>query len=732
MRVVTHNLHVAICTLQFAIVPSGFLAATRPVSAQTYVPLRVEVDPSASISRSDGPIRLGLHMAWGGAGIFDGRLLIEVRDSEDRVQTAYRLDDLYLSQGVQHVEVMLPASTASGAFDEYSLRMTAFDRGGKELGPLRPAILRIPGGTQRSLVIAVCRSELGQRRRNESDLADALRLDNLLPDYELGSDRKPLMTRSVDVPPGDMPVDPLRLCAFDLLLLGSDALPQLDDRQLAALLGWVRAGGSLFVLIGDESLKRDHVGFLNALSGAADSQPDFLFDSTGRGIYRDGEPLAAPLRLSAGLGAAAVLVTGDGRIDASAGYWPATSAFLWRLRSEHLPSIATTGRWSRDKTIETARRIVPEWELQNYAYAYPYPGGPRPVVADPNDTELILRTRAADLKPAPINGGTGFLTHVMPSGIKVVPLWLIALVLLLYVAVIGPLEYLVLGAFRARKYTWFSFPALTLGFTLFSIVLSNYFMHVADHRQSVIVRDLIDGGRVARENRFELLFTSSSRSMETDVTRGLFSPLRYQDYSGHNLLSYGPYGYPGQQQERRVGAPLIVGRMPSACDIVQAIPQWTPQLNRLLTIPLAEAKSSNATFDWDAAAEFSTEAGRNTLRDRINAAFGRQASIYLYHGAEKFDLAGPKNLFETSYAPATRTVMINGQWTNQQADFLHELCVRPQPGYSAVVWQVAPSGGDRFEDLALLDPTDDSHWLLVVAVREGEGTVLYRRLYHAP
>jgi hypothetical protein len=44
--------------------------------------------------------------------------------------------------------------------------------------------------------------------------------------------------------------------------------------------------------------------------------------------------------------------------------------------------------------------------------------------------------------------------------------------------------------------------------------------------------------------------------------------------------------------------------------------------------------------------------------------------------------------------------------------------------------RVAPHGGDNFEDLALLDPTDPGQWLLVITVADGDNLVLYRHLYH--
>ena len=62
-------------------------------------------------------------------------------------------------------------------------------------------------------------------------------------------------------------------------------------------------------------------------------------------------------------------------------------------------------------------------------------------------------------------------------------------------------------------------------------------------------------------------------------------------------------------------------------------------------------------------------------------------------------------------------------------DFLAETCVRPRIGLFALVSRIAPTGGDNFEDLAVLDATDPHQWLLVVAVEQEGNLLIYRKLY---
>ena len=77
----------------------------------------------------------------------------------------------------------------------------------------------------------------------------------------------------------------------------------------------------------------------------------------------------------------------------------------------------------------------------------------------------------------------------------------------------------------------------------------------------------------------------------------------------------------------------------------------------------------------------------------------------------------------------TSTSPVNGN-DHEPSDFLRDACVRPSRGVFRAVSRVAPHGGDNFEDLALLDPTDRGQWLLVIAVADGDSLLLYRHLYH--
>lgn len=682
---------------------------TAPVVAQTF-PLKVEIEPSSHVSRTGGPIRLDLKYTWGGAGILDGQLAFELREPLGELLGVFRIDDLYLTPGEQRQEVMLPGFRIHGQNQALVLRPIILDRDGEQLAALPPLDLRVPGTEQRSLVVAIFRPDYALGRRAESDLIDSLQMENLVPDYDTGRPMQPVLTRSVSLPAADAPQEPLRYCTYDVVLLPADGLAALNENQLEAVLSWVRAGGAVCVLVDDTPLDGRHAKFLNALAGADDDAPLFLLDSNRSLVYGAAETPDAPLTYHTGLGRGAVIGWNPERLEPGADHWPLTSAFLYRVRKDHLGAIAATGKWDREITFDNVRRHF------------------RDGAANYGDLEEAVRMQASDLSPVPISGGAGLLIYLMPEGLKVVPIWMIGSVLMVYVLLIGPADYLILGRLGLRRWTWVTFPFVTIVFTAFSVIISNSYMQTADHRSAVVVRDVIDGGQVARENRLELLFPSTSREIATDVGRGLFMPLRYQDFGEANYYMYSPSSYRAWQNQRTEPA-AFAGRMPIRSVVVQAVPQWTPTLNRLFTIPLAVEEPSNQTgFDWDDVPAFGKDGAESAIVQRVRQAFGSSASLYLYHQHEAKALLGDEFLFPSDYS-GWNQIYINGQWVTQQRDLLRELCVRDQGGYFGVVSQYAPTGGDRFEDMALLDLSDPQQWLLVVAVPENDHLVIYRRLY---
>jgi len=331
--------------------------------------------------------------------------------------------------------------------------------------------------------------------------------------------------------------------------------------------------------------------------------------------------------------------------------------------------------------------------------------------------------------------------QLLPAGVTLVPLSTMCLWLGVYLVMIGPVDYFVLGWLGKRRWTWVTFPAMTLIFTAFSIGVSNSAMSTSVLSRATVIRDMTSGG-VARENRLELLFPSKSRPITTQSVRGLMMPLRYQDFAQFNSyqMYYDPVSWQAAQGKRTQPA-VFQGRMPSQCAMTQGVPQWTPQLNRMLTIPI-EQPQDLPQFDWGEIPNFKSPDGLAKLRTRIEAAFGVSVQDRLRHGLatsvsagvfhenSATTLLGDAASFEKRDSqPMLVSTPYGQEWRTKTDSYLQLLSVGTQPGFLGVVSEYAPTGGDRFEDLCLLDPSNPHQWLLVIVQPSGNDFLIYRRLY---
>jgi hypothetical protein len=155
---------------------------------------------------------------------------------------------------------------------------------------------------------------------------------------------------------------------------------------------------------------------------------------------------------------------------------------------------------------------------------------------------------------------------------------------------------------------------------------------------------------------------------------------------------------------------------------LQDVPQWTPQLNRTFSIaPDVEAPQ----FDWG---EFEVTVSelfkqRSTLKERLQQTFGADVTAWVYQGQRTEPIVGSRDVLSEDQFVYTQY----GQ--QMRTNFLKETSVRSGQGLYAVVSRLAPTGGPNFEDLPLLDSSDESQWLLVIAVPRDDDLLIYRKLY---
>jgi hypothetical protein len=696
----------------------AWLVLAGGLHGQDRFPLLIEVEQSSNVSRSGGPVPVSLYVQWGGRqGFVNGDLTLEIRDDFELL-AVHVLPDLYISAGEQRIEFLLPPPSSSVRESQYDVFPTFVTAEGRH--ELNEQQLRLPGAGRRTTVITVGTTSTGFEQPRETRFEPAFHLERLSPHRTSNRSDAVVMTLARTVPVREFPTQPLWHCVSDLVLLTGASFAELSDRQGQSLLAWVRAGGSFCLLLDETPLTGPQIDLLNEFLSASPEEPLVYRGPNGGPILTDRESDSIPAPVLAECGFGRVVVSDhppevpDGRTGLSVfrgdrdgpDPWMKAVAFLWKLRNDQSGHLNRNGTWS----VEIGERI--ESTSQERAFS--------PQLETPYRRQDVWKFR-----PQSITGGMGLLEQTLPRGMQVVPLWLMGATLLLYVLAIGPADYLTLGMLRGRKYTWILFPCFTVLFTGGAIWVSNMMMQGRDHGGSIHLMDVTPQGHLARETEIGLLFFASSTSARTELVQKLFTPLDHRRLGARAL-----HRLDDREMSESRSTPMIVsGMLPHHGEALQSVPQWTPQLNRTLRIP-AEPVAEPSGFDWSVPIDPFTPEGLDTLRNRLVAAFGAEIHAQLFsRGLPTFPrpniIFGEEKILASKHE--SRAVFL-GQL--DYVDFVRSSAWKEDPGLFSVVSRVAPKCDDFLEDLPLLDPSDRSTCLLIVARQEENNWQIFRRLYH--
>jgi hypothetical protein len=712
----------AICIL----VASLTLAA--PASAQT-APVSAEIAGSSPAVRSGAPVTIVWKLRSASSGLVEGKLDLRVYDG---MQLLARLvtDEIVLTGGEQRLRTVLPPIDADNPLSGAEIRLALIrDKDTIDLGTPN---LRLPKAGERAFVVAMSDPWQSTPAPERQFFLQQLRFET----YNSEPTDLTISTSLAHVRPDELSADPLGYCGFDIAILADEGFSELKPAQLRALAAWVAAGGSLCLVPGRQVLRNEHLAFLNDLAAPAGHTPMQL-DSAGRLMVLDRavgaqadrtESVARPALPAEGM---KLLRTGLGR----------TALYLGELRD--FPAMPESAQrqlfaflWKMRKT--QAARFVSEGKLDFAAEA-------RAAEVDAENTDSLRQMRPTGLRlsPVPLWTGDQLLGRLMPRDLRVVPLGTIVLLLLVYVAVIGPGDYLLLGALKCRRYTWILFPAITIAFAMGTVGLSNWYMRFADNRRGVTILDVDDHGTVVRRNRFEVLFRGTPEEVTTDVSHALHTAMNHQRFSIASWFSYQSATNRGTENLLDlVAIPTYTGTVPRQFTVTQHIPQWTPQLNRQFAIADGEGLPG---FDWKSLARLPISAVkflpspeiRQTISREVDKAAGTSGSAYILRGAKIHHITGKPGLLQSDDFPRSgsngRRASANPKTeiaNRQPTSFLQDICsAAAQGGLYSIVSQISPTGGKDFEDLSLLDPSDPNQWLLVVIVERQDELVVYRKLY---
>ncbi|HUT37282.1 MAG TPA: hypothetical protein VNE39_27620 [Planctomycetota bacterium] len=656
-------------------------------------PLRLDL--SFRAVRTGAPILVQAKLTVGGNRLLEGRLELVVM-SAGRVVATCRTHEMALSSGEKVFDVLLPVCW-SGLRDN---ELEVYPRFLTERGAVKlPRLLRsLPETWERSCVVAVCgpRERLGD---GGDQMAGHLGLEQFRPKLPEGS-RKALMTSPVAMTPDDLPSQPLAYCAFDLLLLADRSFASLRQAQLDAVARWVRAGGSVCV-VASGVVGSGHVQCLNELADR--DTPLFRLDAGGR--LQATEPPhvrggcdAYLLRPCLGR---AVVITAQpprGHDYKLCPQWRRILAFLWKVRAQQLPGVLKDGRWRSDQEADAAPgERAPSWEGENVPAGY-------------RDADLEMR-----LGPQPFGYLPEIVRGLMPTDVQRVSFAAIVLVLLLFILLIGPVDYFLLGLLRIRKFTWLFLPIVAGLFTYFMVRLSEYYMGMRDRRRAVVFVDVDRKGRPVRQTRFELLFPGRERLVSVALKSAV---LHCVDCA---TLTQRDEDYPYRIAQSRRQLDFVEGAeaMPLAyegsvlgqCTVTHKVRQWSPVLYRSFSL---EPPEHVADIQWDAVSD----------RDLLSATDPHEVGAKLFRGRRE-----AADVFLLRLGRCDALARKSGGRLLLGPRPPRFFAAHPRVGLFSIVSQISPTGATHTEDLSVHDPTDGAEWLLIVVEEVGDDLYVYRRLY---
>ena len=723
--------YLAVCLLLQA---SSALAQQKPLIIESST-----MQPSVAIGR---PMLTWWDVKIQDKGLVTGKFRFVVH-SEGYQFASVETEELTLNGPEQRIRVLLPAVDCAQLIDRLYVDISF--RGKKYSGELGQQILRVPFSSKSVFMCLAGESRTVRKKSPQRDkVIERLKFENLVPVLSNSKttidETEYLQTIIASIDPADFPAEPLSYCGYDVVILLNEEFRNLRKPQLEGMLAWIKAGGSLYVEP-NGVLEPYHLDFLQSLTNDDHREIQFQVDAAGR-LPADTIPNdLATMSIKCGLGDVVIRTQNpDQEISASIEAWRGIVTPLWKWRFQPIPKPDIVGY-----------EVGPNGR----------PKEKRTPNSDPWGFSMSLFSRTS-LRPEQL------LDRLMPEGVRMVPLSLLAAILIAFVCLIGPGDYFVLGWMRIRKLTWLTFPIATLGVTALTVWLSNSYMSAAETRRALVIRDLNQSGDIVRTNRFELLFVASTHQVTTDVEKGMFTPLNTglsfnedtRVWAGRGQGFVVQNGQRMNLQNRNFSAPVaagdgqirtvptqVQGRIPTQFAVTQDLAKWTPQINRVMSIP---GTAASPEVDWSEfdlkIAESQTFSGHLIPPKLINLAkarWGEQVLVACLTGKDRWAYdhspgwrsARPANVplqqfnnFPIPGMPQDQSAMQMMQEPDLFRWIYQASVASVDQGTFRLMKQTTPKGGAIGDDLPLLDSSDPRAWLLVIIVPEKDDFVVYRKL----
>jgi len=666
---------------------------------------RMENTLPVSQVREGGPLYLTGELQWDRPELLEGRLRFSIRDERGELNTVVT-DPIVVPAGGIRLRQLLPVPVSDLGFGLSEVAVSFIEEDQvHRLGEVGVSLARSVGaGSQTAWTTVLLSIEPSSR----AGLGDGDEVQHQLEITRAFQNPGEISLASLTpiVAANDLSEQSLSYCAFDAVFVPTEAFRRLSLRQLAALSEWARAGGAVCIMAGGP-LEQKQADFLDQLFRGTDVEP-FLRDVDGKLV----EPTAATDGILAGrvgVGFAMVLFRGGDEIDYASPTWRRSHARFWRLRDR---VVRRRGRQAEPISTDFFRPQLPDAPQSASATGQtPYYPNPYPTY----DYAAALPSAWSFTTPG---YGTAVIEALRPQDIRLMPGWVVVLILFGYIGIVGPGEYLLLGKLKMRKWTWITFPALTFALTWAVVATANAFMSSNDEARSIDLIDLDAAGEPVRRTKLELQFRGDSARLLHESKQEFFSPLDPK----HFVASYNQFGQVSSIGNDAPTGPFV-GSFPSRYETPQTVAKWTPQVNRTfeiapeVTVPRIDWKSLEAGLPHG---PISLPGGRTGNVVRITSAGAQGATSGL--GRIGDDAQGYAVTYSAAWPGGFRQSAPSG------AHFLSASTAADAEQRFSLQFQRSPLGLGRLDDVPFVDSTSPDDGALIVWTKDDSGNfIVYRK-----
>ncbi|HVJ69718.1 MAG TPA: hypothetical protein VM510_17205 [Caulifigura sp.] len=677
--------------------------------------LKISIIPMFETFRTQAPLNVSVRLQWTGTGLLEGRILCDMYAFE-RYVGSWKSHELAVNDQILSFPLILPPSPLYNDRDQFNLRI-AFEAADRTI-IMDQRDLPIESAWSRNYVVGVVAPQSTTRiggftgKDVAPQVADLFQVASFHDHVQHASQ---FVTNTTPVETHELPVDPLRLTAFDIVVLSPESLREIRPPQWQALATWIRAGGRA-CLVATAPVPENLRASWRELFNERPDEPLMTFSDRGRPEFTTGK---ARLRVRAGCGRILCLnepAIVDGRD------WLEDVLWLLAVRDAPRSSILSKGKWAIGAPVDTSVQVT----------FHPMVPAMRPIPE--------MRR--------PLNS---------PEIGKVSPL-MILLLLGTCLILIGPVDYYVLGRYGLRRWTWVFLPCVSIATTWATMRVSQSALGAKDYARAISVADLDSVGRVARVSRIEQRYAGREgvhqRSMTSTYRVDFERPLFGWNSSSNKLVPW--EGVRGGDDASNQPPLRYEGKVTGGYEVLEPMYQWSPRLFRETTFgdDARINSKSLAAINWGELQDVSwaTVQGRQKIRELVRAAVP-EAEVYVRFQLVTVDCSNPdpsaamakpeaprfgramppEELAVSGVDPESPEAFVHvvGRATScqrtyvDQPDVYRQAVTRPF-GLFGLVRERSPTCGADLEDLQWIDSEDPTEAVLMILVK-GDEPVIYRR-----